>query len=583
MQTILKISSADDYSAAQTPISDAYLWFDGLSSGWSAGSVEALEARSAAAREALTAIEGGVSAVAAGAMSAARAMKIAAKNASWASVAGSVSGSMSGLLRLGQSSLGAAVSTPRGVNGMLAASAVAVALMSVVEEGMTWAVQDQLRETQERLNHENAQSEGLRVDPLTHALNLNYSRVPSWARAGFKALAPKISVMNSPKALSKLLKLPIALDDAKPLSAQALATALLPKDPFLAIATQVEVPSTKPYFDAAGANIGMGYCIPQRLAAYGEPHVRDDFAKAGIDEKTSDLLLSKKRGDVLSAEITQSQALRLLMVTKEDYLLRAKRAVGEDVFNSLSVERQSALAYLSYNSNLSGFKKLPQAIAAGRETQAMREMTPSFRNENGALQKNYRLASYLWAAWSGHLGAALSDPAEHERLYAHDRGLFAFLKDTKHAKRDPAVSMPPAAVPLSQQPLAIVQQQMGPPLWASRLDPMRQTAAQVTRDLAFHAPSAPVSAVAKKTAVAQPHALSKMAVIAARKSAAITLSPRALLARRSDAAKGPGQQLASKKSAQTRAAHSETMHPDAHKATHSTTPGARPIGRRAKV
>ena len=363
---------------------------------------------------------------------------------------------------------------------------------------------------------------------------LQSSRVPGWAKAGLRALAPNPTSAPSwiPGAAKKaqkpkLLALPVALDDKNPMNPQQLAAALLPKDPFLAMATQVERPATEPYFDAAGANIGMGYCIPQRRAAYGDQHVREDFAMAGINGKTIELLMSADRKAVETARITQAQALRLLMITKEDYLQRAKKVVGADVFDSLSVERQSALAYLSYNSNLGGFRRLPQAIAAGHETEAMREMTPSFRTEKGGkLQRNYRLASYLWAAWTGRLGQALSDPAEHERLYAHPKGLAALIKDNKSAPKDPGVSAPQKPAVLARETLHI-QQQMGPPEWAARFDPVRQPAAQVARELAF--PPAPANMRGSAATAA------KASAVGQRAAGPVKLNPAGAISRRAAA------------------------------------------------
>jgi hypothetical protein len=273
-------------------------------------------------------------------------------------------------------------------------------------------------------------------------------------RAAMAAAANVQAVVEMPaRAARALLALPVSLDDKNPLSGQELARKLLPKDPFLALATMVEKPSLEPYFASpAGWNIGMGYCITQRLSDFGEDRVKADFARAGIPGRTAGQLLSENPKVVQEARITQSQAVRLLMITKQDYVDQARKAVGEKTFDSLPLERQSALAYLSYNANLARFSRLPRAIAAGQNVAAMSEMTPVFKTPEGKLQKNYRLGSYLWAAWSGTLGVAIDDPSEHERLYANSRGLSAFVRDDRGLKK-PAAAKEKGSKAASAAPL----------------------------------------------------------------------------------------------------------------------------------
>jgi hypothetical protein len=307
---------------------------------------------------------------------------------------------------------------------------------------------------------------------------------PSWAKVGqpSAALAPSASAANtaaSPSAAAPgsrannlapmgyggstpaaqapaadgLVALPIQIDDENPLSEQELAEALLPHDSFLATAVTVERLRLSVYFDP-NANIGMGYCIPRRVAEYGKAHVREDFLRAGIEAKEADALLSGSRKRLKDVHITQSQALRLLIITKADYESIARNTVGDKAFGALSPERRDMLTYLAYNSSLRNFGNMANAVRRGQDHQAMAEMVPAFHDAAGAMQMNYRLASYLWSGWMGKLADAIHDPMRHEGLYANADGLASMERaygftgaKTKAARAHHAHAAPAKALP----------------------------------------------------------------------------------------------------------------------------------------
>jgi len=298
------------------------------------------------------------------------------------------------------------------------------------------------------------------------------SAPPAWSHAGALTAAQPATTAKAPAAVAHdknllaplgygsavipqpvapaLLALPIPIDDANPLSEHELAVALLPKDPFLALAVTVERLRTKSYYDVAGANIGMGYCVPMRLAVYGKARVTQDFEQAGMSREQISDMLSGNRKKVLGVEITQSEALRLLMITKSDYVELARNVAGAKAFASMSLERQTALTYLAYNSNIGQFSQLASALAHGHDLEAMGEMVPSFRmSADAPLQKNYRLGSYLWAAWTGTLSDAIGNPMRHEGLYANENGLSSFQRAYGLTKKVGAKAKAKFAAPVS--------------------------------------------------------------------------------------------------------------------------------------
>lgn len=190
---------------------------------------------------------------------------------------------------------------------------------------------------------------------------------------------------------------------------------------FAALAVSIEGIATKPYWDGAGPNIGMGYCIRCRVASLGEEQVRADFHRAGLIESDVDTLLGSDRAALAQVELTVHQAVRLLGITESDYRTRARDIVGAGTFDRLPSHRQAALTWLSYNTGegLVRFHRLLSAVRQGRHVDAMGELTPHFTHR-GQRRANARAGAWLMAAyWSDEaLAAALANP---DKLEHHAR------------------------------------------------------------------------------------------------------------------------------------------------------------------
>ena len=182
---------------------------------------------------------------------------------------------------------------------------------------------------------------------------------------------------------------------------------------FAALAVSIEGIATKPYRDAAGLNIGMGYCIRCRVASLGVERVRADFRIAGVSESDIDALLGRDRAAQDRVRLTQLQALALLGATEEGYRTRARDIVGPAHFDRLPSHRQAALTWLSYNTGdgLTRFHRLLSAVHQNRHVDALAELTPHFHH-GGQRVPNARAGAWLMAAyWSEEgLTSAVANP-----------------------------------------------------------------------------------------------------------------------------------------------------------------------------
>lgn len=130
----------------------------------------------------------------------------------------------------------------------------------------------------------------------------------------------------------------------------------------------------KPYTPPEGRNnttVGIGYCIPERVKAFGIDAVKGDFTQAGISAEMQDKLLAKnatKNGSF----ITQAQAIRLLATVAPYYKEVARGWLGEDNFDKLDKDKQAALTWLAYNvgkTNIGGFHHLKKVATEISKTQ----------------------------------------------------------------------------------------------------------------------------------------------------------------------------------------------------------------------
>lgn len=194
--------------------------------------------------------------------------------------------------------------------------------------------------------------------------------------------------------------------------------------PFAALATAIEDIRRKAYSDSdGGTTIGIGYNIRQQINARGRNAVIEDMRTARIDERDIVLLLSPVKSDWQQVTISNRQAIALLDRIKPDYRRAASRWLGEDLFESLTPNRQAALTYLAYNvgeTNLRKFRMLKQGVRDDNRDMIARHITPVFSYPGQALKiKNHRAGEMLLSAWQDD-----SRADEHEIGNARGRANF---------------------------------------------------------------------------------------------------------------------------------------------------------------
>lgn len=242
------------------------------------------------------------------------------------------------------------------------------------------------------------------------------------------AVAPSLSLavqrLSVPSMVPSRLAAVTALPEPPPtvaLARQILAQAT-PQARFLALAITVEHYKPHPYWDSAGLNVGMGYCITRRLREAGEPQVRQDLTQAGLAAPDIAVLLGKDRRAQAQVTLSEEQAVALLRQVTPEYTARARAFVGAATFDALPEHRQAALTWLAYNTgpHLDQFHRLRQAVVDNRPEQALDHLTPTF-NDGGTLVSNARAGAYLAAAyWSDQgLQAAVTQSDRFESLTAH--------------------------------------------------------------------------------------------------------------------------------------------------------------------
>jgi GH24 family phage-related lysozyme (muramidase) len=150
---------------------------------------------------------------------------------------------------------------------------------------------------------------------------------------------------------------------------------------FLATAVIMESIQLKPYMPPEGRNnitVGIGYCIPERVKAFGVAAVKSDFTKAGISSEMQDKLMAKnatKNGSF----VTQAQAIKLLAIVAPYYEDVARSWLGDSVFDSLNKNQRAALTWLAYNvgqDNLPGFHHLKKVVIEISKHQAPKVDNP---------------------------------------------------------------------------------------------------------------------------------------------------------------------------------------------------------------
>lgn len=233
---------------------------------------------------------------------------------------------------------------------------------------------------------------------VTEALGIKpmlMSRVdikPIWERAD----APSKAAFEVPEGMS---------------SQQVVQKLFSINQPFQALAVTLEGLETKPYRDGCGLNVGMGYCIDARVRENGPIRVRQDLTDAGLSLSQVDTLMGNDRKAQTGIELTRTQALALLGLTENDYRVRARDLVGQQVFDRLPSNRQAVLTWLSYNTGdgLARFNRLLTAVRQDKPSEAVQHMTPFF-SQGGQMVPNARAGSWLMAAyWSNDAMKAAFD------------------------------------------------------------------------------------------------------------------------------------------------------------------------------
>lgn len=261
-------------------------------------------------------------------------------------------------------------------------------------------------------------------------------RVPL-AAASPSGLAQKIARSAAPSAVPAPAPAPepiflvtLPLDIAGLSSHREIAMKLVGIDNFMALALSVENVPDRAYVDAAGANVGAGYCIEIRRRIYGEKIVASELARAGFDPREIESLMSREEERVVAVVVNDAQALRLLAITKPQYEKLARNAAGHAVFDALPAHKRDVLSYIAYNTGSPGsFVKLMNAVRSGDDVAALSELAPSVDMGRGKLVKNHRLRAWAQAAWigPGPLARALSKPVAFESTYASLAGQKRFI------------------------------------------------------------------------------------------------------------------------------------------------------------
>lgn len=235
---------------------------------------------------------------------------------------------------------------------------------------------------------------------------------------------------NARHGHARLAPLPVALPKNAAWSDRRLAKELLGRDAFMALAIAIERLPARGYMDAAGANVGAGYCVSRRLKDHGARKVRADLARAGFRQDQIEALVSEAPARVEATRVSQEQGLRLLSLMKPEYQSAAVRAIGEELWGRLPENKRAALTYLSYNTGDVGqFKKLIRAARKGNEIEALRQMSVEWTDQRGRDRKNHRLRAWTQAAWASPLALseAVSQPMLFELSFAGAQGQESFI------------------------------------------------------------------------------------------------------------------------------------------------------------
>jgi GH24 family phage-related lysozyme (muramidase) len=230
---------------------------------------------------------------------------------------------------------------------------------------------------------------------------------------------------------------------------------------FMALAVTVEGVRTQPYWDSAGLNIGMGYCITRRLAEEGPERVRADLTQVGLAPTTVAVLMGKDRRAQRAVSLSQEQAIALLRLVAPDYRARARAFIGAEAFDGLDEHKRNALTELTYNTgpNIEQFHHLRDAVRANRPVEAISHITPTYRDSDGTLVRNTRAGAYLAAAfWSARgLETSVRESHRFEALVGAGRSPVEVADPASLAPRKLSAALghtAPAQAPLSPRATA---------------------------------------------------------------------------------------------------------------------------------
>lgn len=170
---------------------------------------------------------------------------------------------------------------------------------------------------------------------------------------------------------------------------------------FLELATRAEGFSPQAYHDAAGWNIGFGYCITRRVGR-DSTEAREELAAAWVSPADIDALILGPAARRQQVVLTPFQGIRLLEVVGAKARAAARATMGAS-FDALPPHRQAVLTWLAYNAGSTGFSKfrtLHDAVRRNDTLVAVASLMPWYRTRTGRLAPNRRAGALLQAAYT---------------------------------------------------------------------------------------------------------------------------------------------------------------------------------------
>lgn len=249
--------------------------------------------------------------------------------------------------------------------------------------------------------------------------------------------------------------------------------------PMSAAIALLESIEKKPYYDpnikTGGLTVGFGYCITRRVKDFSQYFfnklsnkedvnyiesknerkkvskilakikVQEDLTEAGISQtdisklmKANDILVEKGirvKKDIKDISLDAYQSTKLLDKIVPEYVNFARKAVGEEKFDSLKINQKIGLTYLTYNAG-PNHPKVFNAVKNGNISQAIKNVDIFFRDSSGVSVKNDRAITYVTGllASDKNLELAIKNPLAFEGAYVNmneSQRMATFSKQSK--------------------------------------------------------------------------------------------------------------------------------------------------------